>query len=611
MTAHRSSSSVAPQRSSTAHTDHLTSIEGSMQPESSSVRPPLANRAAHLTPPRGAFLVGVLIGTLGAACSDGPIAPQNPQTGSIRASITTTGGDYDEDGYELIIGSTHRVAVPVNGTVSVPAVSAGEHTVGLQAVAGNCDVETQPVSVSVSAGATADVEFRVVCEPTGVVVTVHTSGVDHPPSFTVLVGNQSPHYALPDVPLFVTRLQPGDYVVLIDGVPPGCSFEGDSYQSVPVLDRQVISVQFHVTCPALTGVIEAAVSTSGVDRDPNGYSLRSGNLSAPAPVNGVARLEGVEAGTHDVGIEGIASNCAVEGAVQQTVTVTTGTMIRDTARVTFQVACARTEKIAYQRQSVINMVYRDGTNAVVLLSNAHSASWFPNGRWLVVSNAYCYYYYYFPCGGGLALLDSETGTLSNVSNGAGAFHPAVNKAGDKIAFVRYDTDFRGRLYVVGSDGSALVQIDLSAAGSDFVSAGTPSWSPDGQAIAFQCHFASGESDICLVHTDGSGFARLTSGPDWDADPAWSPDGSVIAFVTNRFGNGSSVALLHLSSGDVTPLTRGNDPAWNAAGSALVFAEECAGAGDPACQRGLFTINPDGTARVRVTTGDHSAPSWRP
>jgi len=73
----------------------------------------------------------------------------------------------------------------------------------------------------------------------------------------------------------------------------------------------------------------------------------------------------------------------------------------------------------------------------------------------------------------------------------------------------------------------------------------PSWSADGQWIAYQCN-QSGSSDICLVSADGQQVRNLTRHPALDSSPSWSPDGRWIAFSSNREGN-FQVYLLDMQS----------------------------------------------------------------
>jgi Tol biopolymer transport system component len=118
---------------------------------------------------------------------------------------------------------------------------------------------------------------------------------------------------------------------------------------------------------------------------------------------------------------------------------------------------------------------------------------------------------------------------------------------------------------------------------------TPSFSPDGQSVAFSA-LAEGFTDL-FVYDLGSGeLRRLTQDAFADLQPAWSPDGKRIAFVTDRYstqlqrlqpGN-YRLAAVDVASGTVEPLpsfprAKNINPQWAPSGDSLYFLSDARGA----------------------------------
>jgi Tol biopolymer transport system component len=148
----------------------------------------------------------------------------------------------------------------------------------------------------------------------------------------------------------------------------------------------------------------------------------------------------------------------------------------------------------------------------------------------------------------------------------------------------------------------------------------PSWSPDGSRIVFwRQNIDDQTGSIWVMDADGANQAPLTDDADTNMQPAWSPDGSTIVFVSNRDGNlelyrvdpdGTGLARITNSPG-----VHEENPDWSPDGSRLAY-DSCAAPTYPcpgSANYDVFTIDPDGTDKVRLTTdtGIDANPSWAP
>jgi dipeptidyl aminopeptidase/acylaminoacyl peptidase len=143
-------------------------------------------------------------------------------------------------------------------------------------------------------------------------------------------------------------------------------------------------------------------------------------------------------------------------------------------------------------------------------------------------------------------------------------------------FLAYDSDLGGAFAVYRLD---LVTGEVTKLTVDGMEAGEPDWSPDGTQIAFVDNFACGvkknlhgkgcKSDVFVMSADGSLVRQLTSGFGNNLGPSWSPQGDAIAFEHgNNLGlNRQRLYTIHPDGSGLRRLTHdnGNDitPDWGA------------------------------------------------
>ena len=177
--------------------------------------------------------------------------------------------------------------------------------------------------------------------------------------------------------------------------------------------------------------------------------------------------------------------------------------------------------------------------------------------------------------------------------------PVWSPDGRRIAFYA-----NGALWVMSPDGSqrrALGPASYSESGGP-----SPSWSSDGQSLAFTRNPDAhrNASAVFTIQIDGKRVRRLT--PERFAEkPSWSPDGTRIAF-TSDVTNEGELFVMRPDGTRRKRLTRNKEieesVAWSPDGGKLAYLEEA-----------LYSINPDGSARRLLTNAaDYlSSFSWSP
>ncbi len=460
--------------------------------------------------------------------------------GSLRIATTTTGADFDANGYDVVVDeycdydyyygyycySTWEGTVGVNDVVTLPNIVIGDHSVLVRDVARNCTVANpNPRTVTVPSAGLVEAAFAISCVQLGsIAVTVATTGVDPDPNGYVVTfdGVTYDTTAASETNGTVTaKLLPGDYTVRLSGVSLNCEITSPHPINVSVVNGSTLAVTFNVNCVAARQL----AFVSQADGNNEMYVVK----------------------TNGTGLTRLTNNTAVD---------------IDPAW------AADGSKLAFASNrdgnSDIYIMNSDGQN-VLRLTNQSAAdyqpTWSPDGSKIAFVSERDGHaeIYVMNAADGSSQVRLTTDGVTPTPDG----DPAWSPDGAKIAFWSTRSG-AAEIWVMDADGQNPTK--LTSSGENY----QPAWSPDGQKIVFRhtqsCYYWC-DYDLLVVNVSGLAVTPLTTGDRVDTDPSWSGDGTWIAYATAscNYYNCSSPAIAAVRwdgtrTADIVPAPAFS-PAW--------------------------------------------------
>ncbi|MEO6056510.1 MAG: hypothetical protein ABIQ49_06700, partial [Gemmatimonadales bacterium] len=281
--------------------------------------------------------------TIAVSCTP-PTPP--PAPGSISVTTHTVGPDPDLDGYAVSLDGGDGVPIGLEGTLPLPDLAPGPHSVGLTGISANCRLDgDNPLTVTVAPGTVASVVFSITCEAlppaTGTVeITTATTGPNpDPDGYTVALDGGDPQAIGVNDKVSIASLTAGTHAIRLGGAAANCAIAGSNPRNVTVTAGGTTQVAFTVTCATATGAIRVTTATTGSPGDPDGYTAAvDGGTSRVVTDGAGVTFEGLEPSAHSVLLGGLAANCQAEGENPRTVTVAAG----ETVDAAFAVTCTAT-----------------------------------------------------------------------------------------------------------------------------------------------------------------------------------------------------------------------------------------------------------------------------
>jgi hypothetical protein len=414
-----------------------------------------------------------------------PVAPP-VTTGRVRVTATTTGHDFDSDGYVLLVqGLSWQPRVGANNSLTIAGIALGPHDIAVTDVSPNCTLDTHATTVLISAaGQEVAIDLHVTCTAFGSVqVTVSTTGTDLDANgYRVQVAgldfyDESSGDVVPNGTVTVSGLAAGRHVVTLAGMGANCDVSSPPPNEVDVVSAGTAALNFSVVCRTATLLAFTGRSPSA---NSDIYLVRS---------NGTTMTQL----TNEPGID--------EDPAWSP----------DGARIAFT-----SDRDGIRAIHVMNEVGSGVSRLTPTTSQNSRPAWSPDGsRIAFVSER--------DGDAELYVMNADGTNPIRLTNSPGVdTDPAWSPDGSTIAFASHRGG-NADIYTMNANGSNVTRTTVDNADD-----GRPAWSPDGSRLAFSRYKCDGWYACYYVIIVSSVSSPTSVQVGFGGDPAWSPDGLKIA-----------------------------------------------------------------------------------
>jgi Tol biopolymer transport system component len=179
-------------------------------------------------------------------------------------------------------------------------------------------------------------------------------------------------------------------------------------------------------------------------------------------------------------------------------------------------------------------------------------------------------------------------------------YPSWSPDGNRIAYQR---DLNGSaIYVIGADGTGQLRLSPTP-GFDV----TPSWSPDGAQIVYARLLAAPQpnqppmTDLRVMNADGTGDHAILPNTLFSVEPRWSLNNQVV-FMSLMSSSDLEIYVMNFDGSGLRQLTSGAnnaDPVWSPDGTRITFGSDREGGN----KLNVFAMNADGSQQEQLTHFD--------